>query len=58
VERRWEDLKHRIDALDDQGRGRLTALRDHGAGSIRRYTADALASLTGYPHRVEVARAL
>jgi DDE superfamily endonuclease len=58
VERLWEDLKSRIDVLDSQVRTSLTALRDHVAGIIRRYTAAAITSLTGYPYLVEVARAL
>jgi transposase len=58
VERLWEDLKHRIDVLDSQVWASLTALQDHVADIIRRYTAEAIASLTGYPYLVEVARAL
>jgi hypothetical protein len=58
VERLWEDLKQRIDGLDSQVRASLTALQAHVADIIRRYTAEAIASLTGYPYLVEVARAL
>ena len=58
VERLWEDLKYRIDALDTQVRSSLTALQDHVADLIRRYTAETIASLTGYPDLVEVIRAL
>jgi putative transposase len=58
AERLWEDLKHRIDVLDSQVRTSLPALRDHVADIVRRSTAEAVASLTGYPYLVEVARAL
>ena len=49
VERLWEDLKHRMDVQDLQVRASLTALQNHVADIVRRYTADAIASLTGYP---------
>jgi putative transposase len=58
VERLWEDLKHRIDVQDPQVRSSLAALRDHVAGIVQRYTAEGIASLTGYPYLVEAARAL
>jgi hypothetical protein len=42
VERLWEDLKQRIDVLDAQLRSSLTALQEHVAGIIQRYTAEAM----------------
>jgi transposase len=58
VERLWEDLKHRIDILDPQVRSSLAALQDQGADLVRRYTAEAIASLTGYSYLGEAIRAL
>jgi hypothetical protein len=58
VERLWEDLKSRLDVLDARVRSSLTALQEHVAALIRRYTAEAIASLTGYAYLVEAARAL
>jgi hypothetical protein len=58
VERLWEDLKHRIDVLEGQVRSSLATLQEHVAGIIRRYTAETIASLTGYAYLVEAARAL
>jgi DDE superfamily endonuclease len=58
VERLWEDLQQRIDVRDSQVRASLTALRDHVAGIVRCYTAEAIASLTGYQYLVEVVHAL
>jgi transposase len=58
VERLWEDLKYRIDVWDAQVRTSLDALREHVAGIVQRYTAEAIRSLTGYPYLVEVAHAL
>jgi putative transposase len=58
VERLWEDLKSRIDVLDARVRSSLSALQEHVATLIRRYTAAAIASLTGYAYLVEAARAL
>lgn len=58
VERLWEDLKHRIDVLDDRVRSSLAAFQDHVASLVRRYTTEAIASLTGYRYLVEAARAL
>jgi hypothetical protein len=58
VERLWEDLKQRIDVLDAQLRSSLTALQAHVAGIIQRYTAEAIASLTGYSYLVEAIDAL
>ena len=58
VERLWEDLKQRIDVLDAQLRSSLTALQTHVAGIIQRYTAEAIASLTGYSYLVEAIDAL
>ena len=48
VERLWEDLKRRIDGLDGQVRSSLGALQAHVAGLVQRYTAETIASLTGY----------
>ena len=58
VERLWEDVKQRIDVLDAQLRSSLTALQAHVAGIIQRYTAEAIASLTGYSYLVEAIDAL
>jgi hypothetical protein len=58
VERPWEDLKQRIDALDARLRSSLIALHAHVAGTIQRYTAEAIASLTGYSYLVEEIYAL
>jgi hypothetical protein len=58
VERLWEDLKSRIDVSDVRVRSRLTALHEHVAGIVRDYTAETIASLTGYAYLVESARAL
>ena len=49
VERLWKGLKHRIDMQDPQVQSSLAALRDHVAGIMQRYTAEGIASLTGYP---------
>jgi transposase len=58
VERLWEDLKRRIDVLNPQVRASLPALQAHVAGLIQRYTAETIASLTGYAYLVEAAYAL
>lgn len=58
VERLWEDLKGRIDVLDAQVRSRLTALQAHVASLVQRYSAEMIASLTGYAYLVEAIRAL
>jgi DDE superfamily endonuclease len=58
VERLWEDLKRRIEVGDAQVRGSLTALQEHVAGLVQRYTAETIASLTGYAYLVEAIRAL
>jgi putative transposase len=58
VERLWEDLKYRIDGWDAHVRSRLEALREHVAGIVHHYTAQALRALTGYPYLTEVAHAL
>jgi transposase len=58
VERLWEDLKRRIDVLDDQVRSSLHALQEHVAGLVQRYSAETIASLTGYAYLVEAAYAL
>ena len=58
VERLWEDLKSRIDVLDTRIRSSLAALQEHVAGLIHRYTAEPIASLTGYAYLVDVIHAL
>jgi hypothetical protein len=58
VERLWEDLKARIDVLDTLVRSSLMARQEHGAGIIRRYTVEAIMSLTDYPYLVEAIDAL
>ena len=58
VERLWEDLKRRIDVLEPRVRSSLAALQTHVADLIQRYTAEAIASLTGYAYLVEAACAL
>jgi hypothetical protein len=58
VERLWEDGKSRIDVLDVRIRSSLTMLQEHVAGIVRRYTTEAIASLTGYAYLVEAMRAL
>jgi transposase len=58
VERLWEDLKHRIDVLDARVRTSLAALQAHVADIVRRYTTEAIASLTGYAYLVEAIHAL
>jgi cytochrome c1 len=58
VERLWEDRNSRIDRWDARVRSSLTALQEHVAGLVRRYTAEAIASLTGYSYLLEAARAL
>jgi DDE superfamily endonuclease len=58
VERLWEDLKGRLDVLDARVRSSLTALQAHGAGIVRDYTAETIASLTGYAYLVEAAYTL
>jgi hypothetical protein len=58
VERLWEDLKSRIDLLEARVRSSLTGLREHVADIVRNYTAEVIASLTGYAYLVEAARAL
>jgi putative transposase len=58
VERLWEDLKYRIDVLDTQVRSSLTALQEHVAGLIQAYTAETIASLTGYAYLVDAIYAL
>jgi hypothetical protein len=58
VERLWEDLKRRIDILNGQVRSSLSALQEHVADIIQRYTAETLASLTGYAYLVEAINAL
>jgi DDE superfamily endonuclease len=58
VERLWEDLKRRIDVLDTRLRSSLAALQEHVAGIIQRYTAETIASLTGYAYLVEAVHTL
>ena len=58
VERLWEDLKYRIDVLNGQVRSSLRALQEHVAGLVQRYSAEMIASLTGYAYLVEAAYAL
>jgi hypothetical protein len=58
VERLWEDLKNRIDVADARVRRSLTALQTHVAGLLQHYTAEAIASLTGYAYLVEAIYAL
>jgi putative transposase len=58
VERLWEDLKRRIDGLDTRVRSSLTALQEHVAGLVPRYSAETIASLTGYADLVEAVYAL
>ena len=58
VERLWEDLKGRIDVLDTWVRSSLRALQEHVAGIVQCYTAETIASLTGYAYLVEAAYAL
>jgi hypothetical protein len=58
VERLWEDLKRRIDVLDTRVRSSLAALQEHVAGLIHCYTAESIASLTGYAYLVDAINAL
>ena len=58
VERLWEDLKGRMDVMDARVRSSLTTLQEQVAGIVQRYTAETIASLTGYPYLVEAAYAL
>ena len=57
-ERLWEDLKSRIEVVEARLRGNLAALQAHGAGLVQRYTAEMIASLTGYAYLVEAIDAL
>jgi putative transposase len=52
-ERLWEDLKARIDVMDARVRASLSALQEHVASIVQRYTAATIASLTGYAYLVE-----
>jgi hypothetical protein len=54
VERLGEDVKSRIDVLEVRIRSSLTMLQAHVAGIVRRYTPEAIASLTGYAYLVEL----
>jgi hypothetical protein len=58
VERLWEDLKRRIDVLNGQVRSSLGALQEHVAGLVQRYSAEMIASLTGYAYLVQAIDAL
>jgi predicted transcriptional regulator len=58
VARLWEDLKRRLDVVDAQVRRSLAALQEHVAGLVQRYTAETIASLTGYAYLVEAIDAL
>jgi DDE superfamily endonuclease len=58
VERLWEALKGRLDVGDARVRASLTALQEHVAGIVQRYTAETIASLTGYAYLVEAVHAL
>jgi putative transposase len=58
VEPLWEELKSRIDVVDARLRGNLAALQAHVAGLVQRYTAETIASLTGYAYLVEAIDAL
>jgi DDE superfamily endonuclease len=55
VERLWEDLKYRIDVQNPALRSNLEVYREHIAGLVRGYTAETIASLTGYSYLVEAA---
>ena len=56
VERLWEDLKSRISATDQTVRTQLSALRQHVAEMINRYTTEQLQSLTGYGYILDAIR--
>jgi hypothetical protein len=58
VERLWEDLKGRMDVVAARVRASLSAWQEHVAGIVRRYTAETIASLTGYAYLVEAIHAL
>src|SRR5215468_9929437 len=53
VERLWEDLKARIDVMDVRVRASLSALQEHVASIVQRYTAATIVSLTGYAYLME-----
>ena len=58
VERLWEDWKRRLEVLEAGLRSSLAALQVHVAGLSQLYTAEAIASLTGYASLVEAINAL
>ena len=58
VERLGEDVKSRIGLWEARVRARLAALQQHVADIIQRYTAETIASLTGYAYLVEAISAL
>jgi len=53
VERLWEDLKAPMEVMDARVRASLSALQAHVASIVQRYTAETIASLTGYAYLVE-----
>jgi putative transposase len=53
VERLWEDLKARLEVMEARVRASLSALQEHVASIVQRYTAATIASLTGYAYLVE-----
>ena len=58
VERLWEDFKARIDVMDVRVRSSVSALQEHVAGIVQRYSAEIIASLTGYASLREAVHAL
>lgn len=56
VERLWQDLKSRIIASHHAIRTQLSALQDHVAEIINRYTPEYIQSLTGYPYILHAIR--
>ena len=58
VERLWEDFKARIDVMDVRVQSSLSALQEHVAGIVQRYSAEIIASLTGYASLREAVHAL
>ena len=53
VERLWEALKARSDVMEARVRASLSAVQEHGASMVQRYTAETIASLTCYAYLVE-----
>ena len=58
VERLWEDLKGRIDIMEARVRASLSALQEHVAGLVRGYTAEMIASLSGFAAKKGVQKPL